>query len=139
MVKTNKNDNKKNKRKRKFKSINQVKHLYPFKSILEKKIYKIIRRIFPQQKIQINKKGLLKTNNKLELDLYFPKIKIGIEIQGPYHYGNEKVILKDYHKKILFFHKNIRIIYIYTNTYENRKHSLKKCINIIHNEQKKIR
>ena len=41
-------------------------------------------------------------------------------------------------KKMSFFNeKRIRIIYIYTNTYENQKYSIKKCIDILNNEQKK--
>ena len=38
---------------------------------------------------------------------------------------------------MLFFHENIKVIYIYTNTYRNKKYSIKKCIDIIYNEQKK--
>ena len=118
--------------------IRAAKGLYPFKSKLEKIIYKIIKRQFPDQDIKINKKGIIKCNKNFELDLYFPNYNIGIEIQGPLHYANEAVILKDYEKKMSFFNeKRIRIIYIYTNTYENQKYSIKKCIDILNNEQKK--
>ena len=110
----------------------KAKPLFPFKSQLEKNIYEIIQKTFPNLEIKINKKGLLSSNKKFELDLYFPKYNIGIEIQGPFHMKNESVILKDYIKKMLFlWEKNINIIYIYTNTYENRTYGIKKCINII--------
>ena len=112
----------------------------PFKSQLEKKIYDKFKNHFPNQKIKINKRGLIKSNKRLELDLYFPKYKIGIEIQGPFHVKNETIILKDFNKKLLFMkEKNIKIIYIYTNTYKNKIYSIKKCIKIINNEEKKKR
>ena len=112
----------------------------PFKSQLEKKIYNKFKNNFPNQEIKINEKGLIKSNKRLELDLYFPKYKIGIEIQGPFHARNESIILKDFNKKLLFMkEKNIKIIYIYTNTYKNKIYSIKKCIKIINNEEKKKR
>lgn len=110
----------------------------PFKSQLEKQIYNVIKNRFPSHEIDINRKGLLECNKRLELDLYFPKYKIGIEIQGPFHMKSENVILKDYNKKMLFLkEKNIKIIYIYTNTYRNKTYGIKKCIEIINDEQKK--
>ena len=116
----------------------QAKASYPFKSQLEKIVYGILKNKFPNLEINVNKRGLLKSNKKFELDLYFPKYNIGIEIQGPLHFLNESIILKDYEKKRLFlYEKNIKVIYVYTNTHENKKHSIKKCINIINNERKK--
>ena len=113
---------------------------YPFRSQLEKKIYKILHNYFPNEEIKINYKGLLKSNIRLELDLYFPKYKIAIEIQGPIHSKNETLILKDYEKKQLFLHENkIQLIYIYANSYKNQNYSLKKCINIINNERNRAR
>ena len=123
----------------KRKKIITAKAIYPFKSKLEKGIYETIKHQFPNdEKININEKGLLKSNKRLELDLYFPNYKIGIEIQGPIHTQNENIILKDYKKKKLFLlEKDIKIIYVYTNTYENKKYSIKKCISIIKNEWEK--
>ena len=110
----------------------------PFKSQLEKDIYQRIKLKFPTLQINVNKKRLLKGNKRFELDLFFPEYNIGIEIQGPFHMKNEKVILKDYNKKMLFLReKNIKIIYIYTNTYRNKINGIKKCIEIINEEQKK--
>lgn len=110
----------------------------PFKSQLEKKIYNIIKKQFPTYNIEINKRGLLKNNKRLELDLYLPEYNIGIEIQGPFHMNNENVIIKDFNKKMMFLNqRNIKIIYIYTNTYQNKMHSIKKCIDIINNESKR--
>ena len=122
----------------KKKKIIQAKASYPFKSQLEKMIFTIIKTKYPYEDIKINKKGLLRSNKNFELDLYFPKYNIGIEIQGPLHFLNESIILKDHEKKRLFLcEKNIKVIYIYTNTYENKKYSIKKCIDIINDEQKK--
>ena len=112
------------------------KRFYPFKSQLEKNIYQIIQKSFPKLNIQINKKRLIKNNKTFELDLYFPKYKIGIEIQGPFHMKNEMVILRDFKKKMLFLQNNIEIIYIYTNTYQNKKYGIKKCIKIINDQEK---
>lgn len=121
-----------------MRKIIKAKPCFPFKSQLEKDIYKIIRKTFPQQKIFINKRGLLKSNKRLELDLYFPEYKIGVEIQGPFHARNEYIILKDYEKQKLFLlEKNIKIIYIYTNTYINKKYSIMTILKIIKNERDK--
>ena len=111
--------------------------LYPFKSQLEKRIYEQIFKHFPNEKIKINQKGLIKNRKRLELDLYLPQYNIGIEIQGPVHTQNEKNIFNDYEKKKLFLNENnIRIIYIYTNNYQVQKDSLQKCINIINNKKR---
>lgn len=133
-----KKDNKKRKRLIHKRRKIQVKPIFPFKSQLEKYIYKKIQHQFPELKIYINEKGLIKSNKKFELDLYFPKYKIGIEIQGPFHTKNINVILKDYRKKIQFlWERNIRIIYIYTNTNENKKYGIKKCIKVLNREKEK--
>ena len=109
-----------------------AKAAYPFRSQLEKSIYGTIRAHFPQQIIEINRKGLLRDNKRLELDLYFPHFHLGIEIQGPCHTRNENIVWKDYLKQKWFWEKeNLRLIYVYTNNYRNKKNSLKKCVNIL--------
>ena len=121
-----------------FRHHHQARPSFPFRSQLEKNIYGIIRAKFPQQEIIVNKRGLLKSNKKLELDLYFPQYKIGVEIQGPFHMRNEYTILKDYLKQKSFSsEENIKIIYIYTNTYKNKKYSLNRVLSIIGHERDK--
>jgi len=68
----------------------------------------------PKSIIYINKAGLL-NNKKMELDLYFPLYKIGLEIQGPLHSSKVENILNDFIKKRMFKQQlNIDIIYIYS-------------------------
>ena len=125
--------------KRKWGFLHMCKGLYPFRSQLEKKIYnKIIKKI-PNEKILINQRGLIKSNKKLELDLYFPNYKIGVEIQGPLHTQNETIILRDYKKKMSFLSEsNIQIIYIYTNNNKNYIYSVKKCIDILKGKKENV-
>ena len=104
---------------------------YPFKSQLEKSIYNAIKLKYPNIIILINKRGLIKDRKKLELDLYFPQYKLGIEIQGPRHEADISMILNDYKKKDLFSKIGIKIIYIYINL-KNKTYSLNKCIKILH-------
>lgn len=103
----------------------------PFRSLLEKKIYKIICKDISHDYIEINKKGLIRNNKRLEIDLYIPSINIGIEIQGPSHTSNEHCILHDFEKKKIFLKNNIQLIYIYTDSYSNQKYSIQKCIEIV--------
>ena len=73
----------------------------------------------------------------MELDLFFPSLKIGVEIQGPTHTGSIDAILRDYHKKELFEKElGIRIIYIYLTDYKNFQHSLKKCKTLLLKKKK---
>ena len=117
-----------------------VKFHWPFRSMLEETTYNYIRKYFPDEEISINTKGLIKSNKRLELDLYFPQYKIGIEIQGPTHTQTDYAILQDYEKQKKYLKEsNIKIIYIYTNNYKNKKSSITKCINIIENERRKRR
>ena len=114
---------------------NNSKTIYPFRSLLEKKIYQIIRKKIPSKyDIEINKRGLIKNRKRLEIDLYFPQRKIGVEIQGPTHTLNERNILHDYEKRKIFLQNNITIIYVYTDTYKNKIHSVNKCVEIITKE-----
>ena len=113
----------------------------PFNSQLEKKIYNKFRKSLSKNvKILVNVRGLLedKKNKKLELDLYFPEYKIGIEIQGG-NYHSEKIenIVRDYRKKKLFLKKGIRVMYVFTGTNATQSHCIKKCLQILNHECKK--
>ena len=61
---------------KKLKLINYNKFL--FKSLLEKKIYYIIRKEFPNIKIFVNKIGLIKSRKKLELKFYLPNYNLSM-------------------------------------------------------------
>ena len=116
-----------------FKKLMPAKPEYPFKSQLEKNIYNEILTKFPNIKILVNKKGLIKSHKNFELDLYFPQYKLGLEIQGPTHVADINTILKDYKKQDLFSKEGIRIMYIYINL-KNKSYSIRKCIEILNNE-----
>ena len=110
----------------------------PFNSLLEKKIFSTISQRLDCSHIRINQKGLLPSKRKLELDLYFPNYKIGIEIQGPSHFGNETTILNDYYKKKNFSRElGIDIMYVYTHSYPVMTFSLDRCINVLQKKERK--
>ena len=104
----------------------------PFNSLLEKRIFSTISQQLRNSLIHINPKGLLPGKRKLELDLYFPHYKLGIEIQGPSHFCHETHILNDYYKKKIFSRElGIDILYIYTHSYPSLTFSRDKCISIL--------
>ena len=120
----------------------------PFRSRLEEKIYSIIcKKIHNNNnnnnnnknkeqekvKIEINKTGLVPQNKRLELDLYFPDLQLGIEIQGPCHWMEATRILKDYDKMRYFQALGINIVYIYTNSTKQMNRCIDRCIEVIEN------
>ena len=106
----------------------------PFRSRLEKNVHSIIcKNIIDKKaiKIEINKRGLVPRNKRLELDLYFPRYNLGIEIQGPIHHGEAKNILNDYWKMQYFRDVGINILYIYTNSTEQMNRCIDRCVAIV--------
>jgi hypothetical protein len=56
----------------------------------ETKVYEYCQELFPGLKIERNRKRLFKQNTKMELDIWFPDLKLGIEYQGEQHYFARK-------------------------------------------------
>ena len=105
-----------------------------FRSQLEKKVYHILRkRLSNEVQMCVNVRGLIPDNKRIELDLYFPELKIGIEIQGPIHTEKSYNILWDYKKKQKFSAVNIDIIYIYSTTLRD---SIESCLKILSQRKK---
>lgn len=68
----------------------------------------------------INYNGKILENTKaiispLELDLYFPELKLAVEYNGTWYHSLEAGMVKDYHlrKSIMCRNKGIRLIHIY--------------------------
>lgn len=113
----------------------------PFRSRLEQKVYaRICRKLGCKEmdmKIEINKTGLVKKNQRLELDLYIPDRNLGIEVQGPIHHINPHRMLKDHSKKRVFEAVGIDIVYIYTHSNEQMNMCIDRCVEIIKRRNKK--
>ena len=105
-----------------------------FRSQLEKKIYEKIKSYDNQLEILVNEKKVAAAGfkKKFELDLYFPNLKLCVEIQGPTHTSSPKNIYRDYLKKISCEKEGIEIAYIYGDEKDN----VNKLLNIIENKKK---
>ena len=113
----------------------------PFRSRLEQKVYaRICKKLGCKEmdmKIEINKTGLVKKNQRLELDLYIPDRNLGIEVQGPIHYIDPYRMLKDYSKKRVFEAVGIDIVYIYAHCNEQMNMCIDRCVEMIKLRNKK--
>ena len=108
-----------------------------FRSQLEKRVYHILRKQLSNEiQMCINKRGLIPDHKRIELDLYFPELRIGIEIQGPSHTEKSRNILWDYKKKQKFSAIDIDIIYIYSGSTKALRDSIRSCLEIL-TERKK--
>ena len=101
-----------------------------FRSQLEKIIYNRIKRYDQNLKILINEKKRIGMR-KMELDMYFPELEIGVEIQGPSHTFSPQIIIRDYVKKKCFEKEGIPLVYIYTDNYKMMNECLNKVSKII--------
>jgi len=89
-------------------------------------------------KIDENKRDIL--NNKYEIDIYLPELKIGFEFNGLY-WHSEIYKKKDYHqeKTNLAEEKNIKLIQIYEDDWNYKQDIVKsRILNIIGKTQNKI-
>lgn len=94
----------------------------------EKELLEFIKNIVdPNEKIETNVKKPL--NNKFEIDIYLPRIQIGIEFNGVY-YHSEKFVDKNYHynKWKMAKENNIQLIQIWEDDWNNKKEIIKKSL-----------
>lgn len=91
-----------------------------FNSYWEYTIYRKIKCILPKEfhPIKVNKKI---PGFRIELDIYIPKLKLGLELQGPSHFYNLKVINRDLIKASICKKLNIELAYLYFNKYYGNK------------------
>jgi len=98
------------------------------KSLLEKEIQTWLKSYI---KIEENKRFFENKKFKYELDIFIPSKNIGIEINGEYYHseisGNKN---KKYHldKTNYFKNKNIFVIHIWGNEWDNKKEIVKSLI-----------
>lgn len=86
----------------------------------ESKVYSIVRKLYPHEKIQ--RRCRPKWLQGLEIDIYIPGMKIGIEYQGEQHYkpvkhwGGEEALrqtqMRDKRKKKLCQDNGVSLVYI---------------------------
>lgn len=99
----------------------------------ESKVYSIVRQLYPHEKIQ--RRCRPKWLQGLEIDIYLPDMKIGIEYQGEQHYkpikhwGGEETLrktqMRDAKKRKLCHDNGIALVYI--NYYDDITEELVKC------------
>lgn len=91
-------------------------------SIKEKQIYDFINSIYDEEIIESYR-------NKLEIDIYLPKLKLGFEFNGLYWHSSDKKP-KSYHldKTEYFKSKGIRIIHIWEDDWDYKKEIIKSMI-----------
>lgn len=90
-AKFNRNNNKFKKRHLGY--ITKVEKTKTYLSISEMKLRNVCRNIFKTRKIMYNNRNILRG---LELDIYIPELKIGIEFNGEQHYSFTKEFHKDF-------------------------------------------
>lgn len=106
-----------------------------FRSYLEQEVYNYIKSIYTGKIIQ-NHRGIL--DNNLEIDIYLPEYKIGIEINGDYCHSNNIKQDKKYHqnKTISAAKKGIRLIHIFEHEWRTNQKALENYLNNILNINK---
>lgn len=92
------------------------------RSIKEEELFKFIKSIYNGEIIQSYR-------DDLEIDIYLPDLKIGFEFNGLY-WHSEKYKEKNYHqkKKNHFKERDIRIIYLWEDDWDNKKDIIKSQI-----------
>jgi hypothetical protein len=95
------------------------------RSKLERYIEDTLRENYPLLEIKFNHKDVIGS----ELDIYFPTLRLGIELNGIFHYepiyGNDKlgkIQLNDRQKLIQCYNKGIELVIIDTTTKGKRKY-----------------
>ena len=67
----------------------------------------------------------------MELDLFFPKLNLCVEIQGPLHTSSPEAINRDYFKKICCEREGIQVAYIYTDNSFIKNTCLNNVLNLL--------
>ena len=98
------------------------------KSIKEKDLFNYISSIYDDEIIENYRDGL-------EIDIYLPKLNIGFEFNGIYWHSDERLD-NNYHlnKTNYFKEKNIRIIHIWEDDWDNNRDIIKSQITYLLNK-----
>lgn len=92
------------------------------KSKSEKVVIDFLKDQFPDIEIETNKRSLIPTNKRLEVDIYIPEYKFAIEINGDYSHNkdlylddmiNETCYSKEMQKSQLLREQGIKLIHIW--------------------------
>ena len=104
-------------------------------------LYNIIKNNYPNIDVMINQRGLLLENEGLEIDIWIPQLRIGIEYNGDYWHNkelyendiiNNTVDSKERIKDILAINNNITLIQVWESDFKsNKKSVLDYIFNII--------
>lgn len=103
----------------KYRKLHPIKTRRSFRSYGECALACLLKKNYKELEIVTSDRQQL---NGYELDIWIPKLKIGIEYNGPHHYkpvyGNdifEKTIIADKNKQKIAAEKGIKIVYIIPN------------------------
>jgi hypothetical protein len=64
-------------------------------SLIEEEIIRFLYGYFDEEEIQLNRRDLL--SNRMEIDIYIPKLKLAIEVNGIYWHSESMGKYRDYH------------------------------------------
>lgn len=105
-----------------------------FNSLAELKCYTILCKLFKPDEICVNTYIYGK-----QIDLFIPHLKVGFEIQGPFHLFDLDQITRDVLKKNFLYRTfDIRIMYLLSHNV-NKKAILSKLNNISNNKKLQIK
>jgi hypothetical protein len=110
-----------------------------FRSTYEDEIYDFIKSINEEIKIERNVRNLLDDNN-LEIDIYLPEYKLGIEFNGSYWHSSVFKYPKYHQDKVLKAKQNgIRLIHIFEHEYiKNKEKILGLLMSLVNKSQNKV-
>ena len=120
----------------KLQSTFEINSLYQtkFRSRQEKEIYDIIKQFgYDDRDIEVSNHKIL--GNRMEIDIYIPQKKLGIEFNGTYWHSSELKPDKEYHQKkqLQCESKGIRLIHIFEYEWDNES-TREKIINLLRYE-----
>lgn len=111
----------------KIKQYSEEKHNFEATSKLEQEIYDFVKSHTQCRCYRNNQNAIFDDKQKYELDIYIPKLKIAIEINGDYWHSD---LYKDkyYHqnKTILCYEKGVLLVHIYEYDYKNHKQEIQE-------------
>lgn len=86
----------------------------------EKELYKFISKYF---KCKHNTREIL---DGLEIDIYIPELRVGIEFNGLYWHSDDKNKTSHREKKDLAYKKGVYLIHVYEDEWKNKKEAVKR-------------
>lgn len=108
-------------------------------SVIEEEIIKFLYEFFEEEDILLNRRDILP--NRMEIDIYIPKLKLAIEVNGVYWHSESMGKYRDYHlyKTEKCLQKDIQLIHILDYEWLFKKHIIQSILrNKIQKNENKI-